>query len=75
MKIIKVENSTHQEIKVLAAKANLTMKEYINKLVQEDRMTKEQKYERYQEYIAMCLLNGCNIDDCLPIEDFDYDSD
>jgi len=35
MKIIKIDDNTHQEIKVLAAKANLTMKEYIAKLIEE----------------------------------------
>lgn len=35
MKIIKVEDSTHRYIKVLAAKAKVTMKEYITKVVKE----------------------------------------
>lgn len=35
MKIIKVDDNTHQELKVLAAKANLTMKDYIAKLIKE----------------------------------------
>ena len=35
MKIIKVDDSTHQDVKVLAAKAGLTMREYVAKLVKE----------------------------------------
>ena len=35
MKIIKVDDVTHQEIRVLAAKAGMTMKEYVAKLIKE----------------------------------------
>ena len=37
MKIVKVEDKTHQELKVLAAKRGLTMKELVAKLIEESK--------------------------------------
>ena len=35
MKILKMDDESHRELKVLAAKAGLTMKEYVAKMVKE----------------------------------------
>jgi len=35
MKILKMDDESHKELKVLAAKAGMTMKEYVAKLIEE----------------------------------------
>ena len=56
IKILKIDEDIHTEIKIASAKANMTMKDYIRKLVVEKEGVSYQPFDSNENYTKDCIL-------------------